>query len=347
MKPRHRFFGSEVGGIFIMVLFSIVLLGFFIQAIFVRVSQRISFAKRFRQQTQLFAVVTSAAPLIQAALAEDEAQAAEGESYDALQDVWSRGGERYFKDVPVGAGRLTVAVDDPREEGGAAAGPGLEDEARKINLNEASEEVLERLFREAAGLGKSESSEIAASILDWRDQNSAIHLGGAEGDYYQSLSPPYDSKDAPFEWLEELLFVKGIDDDIFDKVRSYVTVYSQGKVNINTATEVVLRALGCGDSLTAKILDFRAGSDRMPGTSDDGVFKTKEAILSTLSAAKPLDVVENSQLLSLMGSGLLTVESTVFTAHIRARVEGREKRVDLVMTRDRRSLAWRTVSSYR
>ncbi|MBN1360561.1 MAG: general secretion pathway protein GspK [Sedimentisphaerales bacterium] len=78
---------------------------------------------------------------------------------------------------------------------------GLTDEAGKINLNSASEEMLLRL----PGM----TSELAASIIDWRDEDSEVTAGGAEDEYYLLLPEPYNCKNGPLETVEEILLIKG------------------------------------------------------------------------------------------------------------------------------------------
>lgn len=83
---------------------------------------------------------------------------------------------------------------------------GVTDEAGKINLNSASEEMLLRL----PGM----TAELAASIIDWRDEDSEISPGGAEDEYYLLLSQPYHCKNAPLETVDEILLVKGASEEI-------------------------------------------------------------------------------------------------------------------------------------
>ena len=100
--------------------------------------------------------------------------------------------------VRVGDGAFWVLrpnFDDDR-----ACAYGLVDEASKLNLNTASARMLSML----PGV----TPELAAAIVDWRDADSAVTPGGAEGEYYLLLSDPYQCKDAPLETVEELLLVK-------------------------------------------------------------------------------------------------------------------------------------------
>jgi type II secretory pathway component PulK len=83
---------------------------------------------------------------------------------------------------------------------------GLTDEAGKINLNSASEEMLLRL----PGM----TAELAASIIDWRDEDSEITPGGAEDEYYLLLPEPYNCKNAPLETVDEILLIKGASEEL-------------------------------------------------------------------------------------------------------------------------------------
>ena len=83
---------------------------------------------------------------------------------------------------------------------------GLTDESGKINLNAASEEMLLRL----PGM----TAELAASIIDWRDEDSEISPGGAEDEYYLLLSQPYNCKNSPLETVDEILLIKGASEEI-------------------------------------------------------------------------------------------------------------------------------------
>lgn len=76
---------------------------------------------------------------------------------------------------------------------------GLVDESSKLNLNSAAASMLELL----PGM----STELAASIVDWRDSDSDPGDGGSEDDFYARLNPAYRCKNAPFESIEELRLV--------------------------------------------------------------------------------------------------------------------------------------------
>ncbi len=81
---------------------------------------------------------------------------------------------------------------------------GFVDEGSKLNLNTATAEMLERL--PLPGM----TPEIAAAIVDWRDEDSEVEPGGAESETYSLKNPPYECKNGPFETVEELRLVHGV-----------------------------------------------------------------------------------------------------------------------------------------
>jgi DNA uptake protein ComE-like DNA-binding protein len=79
---------------------------------------------------------------------------------------------------------------------------GLVDEASKLNINSATVDMLMNL--------PNMTSDVAASIVNWRSPPGTVAAGGAESDYYLSLPDPYSCKNSPFETVEELLLVAGV-----------------------------------------------------------------------------------------------------------------------------------------
>lgn len=54
----------------------------------------------------------------------------------------------------------------------------------------------------------------------------------------------------------------------------YLTVWGSGKINLNTAPEVVLAALpGMSSAIVEAIMQYRAGEDQQPGSADDRYFR--------------------------------------------------------------------------
>ena len=76
----------------------------------------------------------------------------------------------------------------------------LVDEASKLNLNTATQEMLELL--------PNMTYELAGAIMDWRDADEELSDGGAESPDYTALDTPYSAKNASFESVEELRLVR-------------------------------------------------------------------------------------------------------------------------------------------
>ncbi len=88
--------------------------------------------------------------------------------------------------------------------------------------------------------------EIIGNLKDWVDSDSyrSGGLGGYEDNLYNRLDPPYLSKNAPFDTLEEIRLVAGWEGEVFDRFRDSLTVYgSSRKININTANDYVLDSI--------------------------------------------------------------------------------------------------------
>ncbi|MFO1497707.1 MAG: type II secretion system protein GspK [Verrucomicrobiota bacterium] len=78
---------------------------------------------------------------------------------------------------------------------------GLEDEGSKLNLNEATEEMLEKLPRMTPYL--------VQSLLDFVDSDDTPRPEGAEQEYYDTLVNPYNVFNHPLDSVEQLLLVRG------------------------------------------------------------------------------------------------------------------------------------------
>jgi len=109
-----------------------------------------------------------------------------------------------YEAMPVGQGYFWVLRSNLEDD--HQLDYGLTDEAGKINLNSASLEMLLKL----PGM----TAELAASIIDWRDEDNELSPGGAENEYYLLLPEAYNCKNAPLETIEEILLIKGASDEL-------------------------------------------------------------------------------------------------------------------------------------
>ncbi len=203
-----------------------------------------------------------------------------------LKDIFQKNslGEGYFK----------ISYEEPSAAKGSPEILGFSDEERKLNLNAVTQEtypILANLISSlnVDGLDETKATQIAASVVDWIDTDDQITQTtlGAEDDFYQHLTKPYHCKNAPFDSLEELLLVKGMTTEIFNKLKDYVTIFprlpAQGLlINLDTASAPVIFALAKSYSgaqtnttsddarnLAQKIIVYRSGDDQIPMTQDD------------------------------------------------------------------------------
>jgi type II secretory pathway component PulK len=98
----------------------------------------------------------------------------------------------------------------------------IEDETNKIGLNAfltkhmRDPTPVKILLQQKLGLEGELRDTIADSLIDWVDKDDNITgVHGAESDYYQTLDPPYECRNAPIPVIEELLLINGIDEKIF------------------------------------------------------------------------------------------------------------------------------------
>jgi len=165
----------------------------------------------------------------------------------------------------------------------------ITDEGSKININSASREILARL----PGL----NDELAKNIND--------------------------SELLPFSLKEEVLLIEGVSEEILLEFKDFITVYSDGKININTATNQALSALGLDGDLVTKIEEYRRGADNQEATEDDGVFENTGEIIDSLRAYKTLTGEQEASLLSLITQGVFSVAADTYSLNIQTKISNR------------------------
>lgn len=180
------------------------------------------------------------------------------------------------------------------------------DMERKWNINAIANpkgiqnNVLQQIFNVMGINDPSTTSTIIDSIADWIDQDDQRRFNGAEGDYYTHLNPPYFCKDGYIDDLSELLLIKGVDPEMYsvsNTMAAYqmradnslrdrpppsysahfdelLTTMGRGRINVNTASALVLQTIPGMDAETAaSIIKARAGLDGIDGTDDDVPFQ--------------------------------------------------------------------------
>lgn len=215
----------------------------------------------------------------------------EEHSIDHLGESWSNNSEEeepLFKGINVGdVGTFTVSY--PFTE--VRTFYGIQDEERRININNAPRQVIENLIKYFNP--EEDFSKLAQFIEDWRDSDKIREGGDLEDEY---TTEGYPRKDDYFDCIEEVLLVKNMTPEIFNNIKDYITVYpaeASGKVNINTATLPSLIALGLSLEISQEIIAMRAGVDGDAGTPDDAEAAFKQESFNKFLGDKGVSLPPN------------------------------------------------------
>jgi general secretion pathway protein K len=258
---------SDPGFALISVLWILVLLTAIVAEFAYSMRTEVHITRNFKEATQAYYIAHSGLIRSVVEILRNTAITKNPEyAFDGTDDsVWR-------VNVPIppqgfGAGEFIVHIDN-------AAG--------LIDINTASDKLL-RVMVNTLDINDREKAVIVDSILDWRDSDDFHRLHGAEDNHYQSLATPYDCKNAPFDSVEELLLVRGMSPELFDKsLKSIITIIperkanlsgksrssrrsartSPGQININAAPRHLLEALPRITSQQVQsLIDYRTDRD--------------------------------------------------------------------------------------
>jgi general secretion pathway protein K len=103
------------------------------------------------------------------------------------------------------------------------------------------------------------------AILDWLDPDDQRRPQGEENDFYRKRKTPYSAKNGPLDYLGEMLLIKGVDASALYGskermgLKDFLTVYSDGRLNINTAGLIPLMCLApeVDRTMAQAVLDAR------------------------------------------------------------------------------------------
>jgi len=166
--------------------------------------------------------------------------------------------------------------------------------------------------------------DIVSDIIDWWDLDEVRTIfdpgalkatqAGSEDDIYETFVDPYEVKNAPFDSLEELRMIRGVDDDFWatfvepdpdDPKSRQITVYASGKVNVNTAKPEVLLFRLCSFQ---GVQQSSLCTDYLEAQKFVMIFNTARSILPIVffsSPAKFLEFVEGKDKIYQMLSSFL------------------------------------------
>jgi len=139
----------------------------------------------------------------------------------------------------------------------------IQAEDGKVDINNADEALLTAVLAYAP-VASSNPAHLASAILDWRDQDDLVRINGAEGKEYQEAGLKHLPRNKPFESIDELQLVLGMDRATFVWLMPLVTLYSgQARVNLVNASAEMLRVLpGLDQALVEEYLAARLRSSQ-------------------------------------------------------------------------------------
>jgi len=186
-------------------------------------------------------------------------------------------------------------------------------------------------------------------IYTFIDEESRININSASPEIIASLpgltlelaKAITESTLKPFHAKEEILLAEGINEEIFNNCKDFITVYSNGKVNINTAPIETLRALGLSEDTISTMNNFRIGKDNQELTEDDGVFKDTSEIIDKLNAFSAISDEDKIVLNQLIAGGLIIVKSGNLTLEVATEIVGRPAMKYAIIMDTERIKEWR------
>ena len=155
----------------------------------------------------------------------------------------------------------------------------VEDETGKVDLNWSDPVLLAGIYR-AAGLDGLEPETFAATVVAWRERNRP--QAGPTGPTARAGKPRRDG----FQSVGELRWLPGIAADDVVALADLVTVHNpQGKIDLDSAPETVLRALpGANPQLVERVLRLRGGPPGRTAEALGGLLTPQQGYITAKSS---------------------------------------------------------------
>ena len=246
---------------------------------------------------------------------------------ETLEDSWLD--ERYtsLQDLP--AADEERAEDEPISSTSVDLEARIEDEVLRKHWEEVFVRLL-KLYREENGqysISQGKAEEILENVQAWM-KRQGDDLG---------LSPPATAEEGKVMVTpDELLLVKGITREMFYDVKPedddgeeipglyrYLTLWSAGPINMNTADEVVIKALFSDDD-DRVAEDFIAWREEEAEEQDESLSLDDEPAknhLSSLADLQKIDGIDSTVITRNRLAQTATVNSNIFSIHLQGEDE--------------------------
>ncbi|MDD5454296.1 MAG: type II secretion system minor pseudopilin GspK [Candidatus Ratteibacteria bacterium] len=326
MNKRYGIFSGKDGVVLVFTLIMVAVLSALAVNLSSRMNQEVSLLKNSSDYLEASALAKGGIDYAVAVLKMDE-------DFDAdwLSEGWA---EEVILTFDEGTVKINVT-----------------DESGKINLNglntgrEKQKKLrIDQMLELCDNIGLDYG--IVPAIIDWIDADDeiteilSITLGenkGAESAYYEEELPvPYPCKNEPLDTTEEIMMVRGVEKENYygeKGLKNFVTVFSSenGKININTANEQVLKA-----TLRASVSSAEEKQTEIFELIDDVAVSSimDWRIDNPFYDLSPLREFFSEEIANKISSaGLLDVKSGFFMIVSSAKVGKIEKTVTAVMER--------------
>jgi len=145
-------------------------------------------------------------------------------------------------------------------------------EGGKVDLNAATPDVLNNLFRNA-GVDAPHAAAIAQAIVDWRSFPMTRQQAAQRAAVYAAAGRDYGPRNGPFLSIEELQMVLGMTPDLYEAVAPYVTIWSgRPSPDPNTAPLLALASIPPGMDLQQAAAKIAARPANAAANSGVGLF---------------------------------------------------------------------------
>jgi general secretion pathway protein K len=200
----------------------------------------------------------------------------------------------------------------------------LSDESGKLNPNfwiiQNNREIFTQLF-ESWNVDDELCDRAIDGLIDWVDADDFRSLHGAERGEYEAAGRPGFPANRPLLSVREMEAVLGLDEVLASQEdwRSLFTVWYNGKINIQYASQPLLIALaGLTPEQCRALFELRAGPDAIEGSEDDVKFESIEEAAGLIGArGRSLERLE--EFFDVSGS-VRRIESTGFCNGIQHKI---------------------------
>ncbi|MGB5520544.1 MAG: PilX N-terminal domain-containing pilus assembly protein [Gammaproteobacteria bacterium] len=129
-----------------------------------------------------------------------------------------------------------------------------------IDINKAQPQLLEQVLT-ALGMEQEQRQALVDAIIDWRDKDNLRSLKGAEDDDYQRAGLRWAARDGAFSSVEELRYVLGMSNTLFERLAPYLTVHSdQADIKLDVAPAWLVTVLSdTADTLPSSVTSQLGG----------------------------------------------------------------------------------------